>query len=60
MPSDTRYFPTEDPNWYIACDFNPQDGQYNLNRRRIPASALPQPGHAGDQTASVPGATKKT
>ncbi len=40
MASDTHYFPTEDPNWYIACDFNPQDGQYNLNRRR---DSLPMP-----------------
>lgn len=28
------YFPTEDPEWVIACDLNPATSNYDLNCRR--------------------------
>ena len=31
----TWLFPTEDPEWVEACDYNPQEQQYNLNCRRV-------------------------
>jgi hypothetical protein len=54
MATDTRYFPTEDPDWFMACDYDPRENEYNLNCRRIPASALPQSVGSAKEPA-VPG-----
>jgi hypothetical protein len=42
MEPNTCYFPTESPDWFMACDYNPGEDAYKLNCRRIPASALPR------------------
>jgi len=42
MIPPVRYFPTEDPEWVMVCDYNPSEGQYNSNCRRIPSSAVPR------------------
>jgi hypothetical protein len=54
MATDTRYFPTEDPDWFTACDYNPGEGIYNLNCRRVPASAVPRNVSSANEP-SVPG-----
>jgi hypothetical protein len=46
-PPQYQYSPTADPNWVIRCERN-QNGDYNLNCQRIPASQVPVGGvHAG-------------
>ena len=44
MPSRsrTRVFSTSDPNVVIVCDYNPDNGQYNLNCRRMRREDAPR------------------
>ncbi|MBJ3776250.1 hypothetical protein [Acuticoccus mangrovi] len=36
------YFPTSDPDVWIVCDYNPADGAYNANCRKVKTQQLPQ------------------
>ncbi len=38
----TWYFPTQDPEVVIACDYNPAAQRYDLNTRRIRIADLPE------------------
>jgi hypothetical protein len=38
----TDYFPTEDPDVFIACDYNPNTGAYDLNCRMISREQVPK------------------
>jgi hypothetical protein len=40
-PPPVWYFPTEDPNYVIACEWNPVDRAYNRNCRTIPRPQAP-------------------
>lgn len=40
-PPPTWYFPTEDPNWVLAYDYNPVTRRYDLNERRMPRADVP-------------------
>ena len=40
-PPPIWYFPTEDPNYVIACEWNPVDKAYNRNCRTIPRPRAP-------------------
>lgn len=42
-PPPTWYFPTADPNIVIACDYNPDEGQYNRNCREVRLKDVPKP-----------------
>src|SRR5258708_32084782 len=35
------YFPTDDPDWVVACDYNAREQQYNLNCRRMRLADIP-------------------
>jgi hypothetical protein len=40
-PPASKYFATPDPNMFEAFDYNPADGQYNLNPRLVPKEDVP-------------------
>ena len=33
---DQWYFPSPDPRYWIVCDWNPDQQEYNRNCRRVP------------------------
>jgi hypothetical protein len=41
-PPSTWYFPTEDDNYVVACDYNAAEGRYNLNCRTMHVNDIPK------------------